>query len=373
MNMARILICHVAKDAPAARDLGAALMARGNAVTFDGEPQAERSGRAARLSQFEVVIVIWSESSVASEPLAELAREALEPNLLLPVRLDEVLPAGLPPRLRRLNSFVAGDIAGICRNVARLATAAASTRELARSQGLGRLEAKAEPRAATVQAVSATSDLRHVPETGAGLLIRYEVPMPAEGRPELEAESEPQLAAPAEAGEPAVPAEKWVDLEAGRHALEIAAGHLMHLIPGEMWLGEAETVVIWLDGGLREELGPVADGELEEGLLPVVERMSLDLLADAAAFDILLLTEAVQEVGPGASPARWEWQVVPRASGTHSFRIRISGIARDAEGRPSAPALADQELRVSVCAPVVAEAPLWPKISSLWQRLRRSA
>lgn len=393
--MARILICHIAKDAQAARELGAALMARGNAVTFDGEPHAQRAGRAARLAQFEAVIVMWSDSSVASEPLAELAREALAPNLLVPVRVDEIPPARLPPLLRRLNSFAAGDITGICRNVARLAAAAASARELARAQTPARPETKAEPRAPTGLGAPPAPDPRDVPEAGAGLLARYDVPTPSASRPETDAEdaSSPAASAasgadaakfeelgqeapdhqePVEPDQDAAPVEKSIDREAALHALEMAAGHLMHLIAGEMWLGEAESVVIWLDG-TGDQLDPVASSENEEGLLPIVESMTIELLADADTFDLLPLSNATQELGSGNNPARWEWQVMPRTSGTHSFCIRISGVTRDVAGRTCAPALADQELRVSVYPPAVGETPLWPKISSLWQRLRRTA
>ena len=99
--------------------------------------------------------------------------------------------------------------------------------------------------------------------------------MPGGGRYETEDENEPPRDVSGEPDEEhaaaAAPVEKRVDAEAGRHALEVVAGHLMHLIPGEMWLGEAESVVIWLDGAARDELAPPAADAETEGILPVVE------------------------------------------------------------------------------------------------------
>jgi hypothetical protein len=128
--MARILICHVPKDGAAARELGSALMGRGHTVSFDGEPDSPRSDRFSRLRQFEAVVVLWTENSVGSSGIAEVAREALGPNLLVPVRVDDLPIARLPLAFRKLNSFLALDIDAIMRNIARLSVAASSRNEM---------------------------------------------------------------------------------------------------------------------------------------------------------------------------------------------------------------------------------------------------
>ncbi len=129
--MARILICHVPKDGSTARELGAALMGRGHVVSFDGEPDTPRDDRAARLRQFESVVVIWTEGSVQSAGLADIAREALPVNALVPVRNEELDRAKLPLTFRKLNMFAPRDVDGIARLVARLSTAATSLRSMA--------------------------------------------------------------------------------------------------------------------------------------------------------------------------------------------------------------------------------------------------
>lgn len=129
--MARILICHVPKDGATARELGAALMGRDHFVSFDGEPDTPRADRATRLRQFEAVVVIWTETSAHSAGLAEIARNSLPLNALVPVRAEELDKTKLPLAFRKLNMFAPREVDGISRLVARFSTAATSLKTMA--------------------------------------------------------------------------------------------------------------------------------------------------------------------------------------------------------------------------------------------------
>lgn len=140
--MARILICHVPKDGSTARELGGALMGRGHFVSFDGEPDAPRADRLARLRQFEAVVVVWTEASYQSSGLTQIARETLPLNLLVPVRSETLEIARLPLAYRKLNMFAPRDFDGLARLIARLSTAATSLKEMAEQAS----KFEAEPR-----------------------------------------------------------------------------------------------------------------------------------------------------------------------------------------------------------------------------------
>ncbi len=124
--MARILICHVPKDGGPARDLGALLMGRGHYVSFDGEPDVQKEDRPARLRQFEIVIVMWTEVSYQSAGLSEIASETMPLNLLVPVRSETLDVNALPLKFRKLNMFGPRDIDGLSRLIARLSHAQTS-------------------------------------------------------------------------------------------------------------------------------------------------------------------------------------------------------------------------------------------------------
>lgn len=128
--MARILICHVPKDAATARELGGSLMGRGHSVSFDGEPDLPRADRSARLRQFEGAIVIWSEPSLASKGFLAIATEALALNMLISVRQDGVVADRLPLAFRKLNSFPINDVDGMARLVSRFSSAATSLKQM---------------------------------------------------------------------------------------------------------------------------------------------------------------------------------------------------------------------------------------------------
>jgi len=128
--MARIIICHVPKDAAAARELGGALMGRGHSVSFDGEPDTPRPDRSARLRQFEAAIVIWSDTSLISKGMLQVATEALALNQLIGVRQDGIVLERLALAFRKLNSFAISDVDGMARFVSRLSSAASSLKQM---------------------------------------------------------------------------------------------------------------------------------------------------------------------------------------------------------------------------------------------------
>jgi hypothetical protein len=105
-------------------------MGRGHTVSFDGEPDAVRPDRSARLRQFEAAIIIWSDTALASKGILTIATEALALNLLISVRQDGVSLERLPLAFRKLNSFAIGDVDGMARFVSRLSSAASSLKQM---------------------------------------------------------------------------------------------------------------------------------------------------------------------------------------------------------------------------------------------------
>lgn len=354
--MARILICHVPKDGNIARDLGAALMGRGHFVSFDGEPDAPRPDRASRLRQFEAVIVVWTETSAQNPGLAEIARETMPLNLLVPARADDLATSRLPLMFRKLNMLSPRDVEGISRVIARLSVAAASLRdmsgrELARQAAepgpppLPRSPVRADARGAgppplprrggaerTAQPSARQSPASHpVIDAEAGVRARPltglpEVDVPGAPSPVL---SQPEPATPhasrretewpAERREPVFddrPGERW-DTGGGAEnrfdheppsapvvtaddlAKAVEEGLLVYHIPAAMWLGAPTTVELTLG---RELLAGLVRAEVARGGPAAEDRQSIETLSvslygNGEAFEIERQSERTQFVG----------------------------------------------------------------------------
>lgn len=353
--MARILICHVPKDGNIARDLGAALMGRGHFVSFDGEPDVPRPDRTSRLRQFEAVIVVWTETSAQNAGLAEIARETMPLNLLVPVRADDLATSRLPLMFRKLNMLSPRDVDGISRVIARLSMAAASlrdmsVRELARQTEQGppplppRAPLRTEPRDAGPPPLpprggaerAAHPPARQVPpnpviDAEAGVRAR-----PLTGLPEVDAPAlPPPVPAPPPpeaprghwpgAGRPAARREPTFDDPAGARwsaadaadprfdpeppsapvvtaddlARAIEAGLLVYHIPAAMWLGAPTTVELTLG---RELLAGLVRAEVARGSSAAEDRQSIETLSvslygSADAFEIERQSERTQFIG----------------------------------------------------------------------------
>lgn len=405
--MARILICHVPKDGSVARDLGAMLMGRGHYVSFDGEPDTPRSDRFARLRQFEAVVVVWTDYSVASAGLSEIARETLPLNLLVPLRADNVPASSLPLIFRKLNMLSPRDFEGVARFVARLSTAASSLKEMAardalmreaRAQERPQTEEKApsppvrpravppvEPRKESVAVEKATLAAPVGAQRMQAVLRPLALPdVSAVARDQDGTADEPvpkQLApppgAPPQAPQPTLPPFVRQDPPAApvASAQDLArmvdAGLIATRIPAAMWHIEPTTVEILLNRQLlvATELG-VADrpGRLgpQLGERGLIETLSISLYGEAGVFEIERQSERTQFVheqrsstrGRDARPyGRWVWMVTPLAPGDHDLVLRISALMRDRHGVPTPVALPDRHYPIVIHGPEGATQP----------------
>lgn len=407
--MARILICHVPKDASPARDLGAALMGRGHFVSFDGEPDAPRSERASRLRQFEAVIVLWTETSAQNAGLSDIARATLPLNLLVPVRGQDLTMTRLPLAFRKLNMLTPRDTDGIARVVARMSTAASSLRDMAEREAARRSGAGAVPEAPATSAAPGTSaapavrpaasapapDRRRSNSAGAVMRAadpgpvrqsdRQSSPIAEPGEhtrvrplldlPEVDAGPRDAVLAPAHAQTadqtahdlrpasqrarhaPEPPRPSVQPLTADSVARAIDAGLLVHHIPAGMWLGAPMTVEIALD---REVLAGIAQSQPGWGALgQSLETLSVSLYGSSEAFEIERQSERTQFVSAkhalaARDPAtfgRWAWIVTPGAAGPQDLVVRISALLRDPRGVPAPLAIPDRRFSIDIQVP----------------------
>jgi hypothetical protein len=101
--MARIYVSHSARDRDAAQPLVAFLEGLGWSVWWDKGPQsgyASSKVRAAELANAELVIVIWSKSSIAAPYVLSDAIAARDANKLIEVTNSEAPPKQIPMRGR---------------------------------------------------------------------------------------------------------------------------------------------------------------------------------------------------------------------------------------------------------------------------------
>jgi hypothetical protein len=149
-----------------------------------------------------------------------------------------------------------------------------------------------------------------------------------------------------------------------KRALELDAGRLAYQIPGRMWLDVQETVEVRLGRkavrGLAEGFG--GRGEVRTEDIPIVETMSVSLLCEPGAFDIVPRSEKEQLVKPdlvlgsplhSADFGRWVWLVTPRQRGDHKLLVKVSAAIRDSRGLPTTSSLPDKTFAVIVRVQIV--------------------
>jgi hypothetical protein len=409
--MARILICHVPKDGSIARDLGAALMGRGHFVSFDGEPDTPRPDRSTRLRQFEAVIVVWTETSAQNASLAEIAREVMPLNLLVPARAEDLSPSRLPLMFRKLNMLSPRDVDGFSRVIARLSTAAASLRDMTERETARRIaetyappatrgEPRTEPRGEPPSL--RPPPLPHQPSTrqpewevakppviDARAAVRAR---PLTGLPEVEAGPAPTGGGSEQqtrdAGPPPLPGSRRdpsLDWPAAHAAAApersrvahdrpsapvitaedlgkaVDAGLIVFHIPSTMWLGTPMTVELTLGrqilaGLIQAEVGnggPATDDRQS------VETLSVSLYGNGQAFEIERQSERTQFVSARYANSardpvtfgRWAWLVTPRAAGPQDLIVRVSALLRDRHGVPAPVALPDRRFSIEIQVP----------------------
>ncbi len=384
--MARILICHVPKDGNLARDLGAALMGRGHFVSFDGEPDTPRPERSARLRQFEAVIVAWTESSVQSVGLTDIARETLPLNILVPVRAETLATTKLPLAFRKLAMLAPRDVDGIARVIARMSTAASSLREMSEREAARRATGEPPPEQTEAlpplpQKRSAAPQSPAIPkarpaspavapgpvaEAGPGVRVR-----PLSDLPEVEAdaaflamarqsrnahveqqrqETVPPPQAAERRPEPPAPRPATQVISADDLARAVDAGLLAHHVPDALWLGAPASVEVTLS---RQILAGLA----QQG--HNFETLSVSLYGNAEAFEIERQSERTQFMNAKQALAahdpatfgRWAWLVTPTAAGSQDLVIRVSALLRDRHGVPAPVAIPDRRFSVDIQVP----------------------
>lgn len=423
--MARILICHVPKDGSTARELGSALMGRGHFVSFDGDPDTPRSDRVARLRQFEAVCVLWTELSVQSGGLADIAREALPLNALVPVRAQELDKSKLPLMFRKLNMLTPNDVDGIARLVARFSTAATSLRNMAASNarpgnerpetgrpetgrgessegrksdktpagGGGAAAARPSTSAAAQNPERAARAASPIVEAGAKIKARplSDLPEVADPFDDPFADPEPVGQAPSTSLPPdraalraAVPPDPMAEPpEAPRPAVTAAdlaravdRGLLVAHIPATMWLGEPVTVELSIG---RDVLADLFPGEFGASAFQQatnrhgLETLSISLYGHTDVFEIERQSERTQFISPRqamqvrdpATFGRWTWLVTPQTAGRQDLVVRISALLRDRHGVPEPVALPDRRFEIAVEVPEGAD--LMPGVMG-WHR-----
>ena len=149
-----------------------------------------------------------------------------------------------------------------------------------------------------------------------------------------------------------------------KRALEIDAGRLAYQIPGRMWLDVQETVEVRLGRkearGLTQGFGGRGDVRTED--IPIVETMSVSLMCETGAIDIVPRSEKDQLVKPdlvlgtplhSADFGRWVWLVTPRQRGDHKLLVKVSAAIRDSRGLPTTSSLPDKTFAVTVRVQIV--------------------
>jgi hypothetical protein len=374
--MARTLICHVPQDAAAARELGAALMGRGQAVSFDGEPDSPRHDRFSRLRLFDAVIVVWTEASAASAGLTQIAGHALHANLLVSVRAEGLDVTRLPLAFRKLNSFQVRDADAITRFVARLSTAQSSLKDMR--------AVEAVPAGSVPQQGGApmqTSPTVHLPpplpwQRHSGAAGTTEGQFSEDAAALVESAQTRRYEPPRIYPETARGESSGVLALAGAaeddEVVRAVAGRLSLRVPRRMRVGEAETVAVRFGR-------PVSGDGADRDDLPPVEKMSVSLYGKGGAFDIrrgTATTQAVAHEQPAIGPsgeavcAHWEWLVIPLKSGPQRLCVRVSATLEGRDGTPVSAALPDRDFDVAVSGVETGYQPAargaaWPRLRAL--------
>jgi hypothetical protein len=142
-------------------------------------------------------------------------------------------------------------------------------------------------------------------------------------------------------------------------ALEIEAGRLAYQVPDRMWLGVQETVEVHLGQldakGLTE--GFAGRGDVRTEGISIVETMSVSLVCDPGAFDIVPRSEKVQLVKPNlvkgtpfhqADFGKWAWLVTPLQRGERTLLVKVSAALKDSRGVDTSASLPDKIIAVTV-------------------------
>jgi uncharacterized protein YjbJ (UPF0337 family) len=364
--MSTILICHTAHDEKAAKTLGSELHRFGHDVSFETNFTYWRSNAGGISRKYVAVIVLWTEASVTSESLCELAREVLRTNRLIPVRAESLSIDRIPSEFSRLDTPPLADLTVISQAIVRKSSR--------RSMNWDRVEGSWKQTTGKVkekwgkltddaitqiggqrdQLVGKIQEAYGVSSDEADRQVRDWEMVGRNHETENLATAPPPTLSPR--GHATAGTRKG---SRENEALKVEAGRLVHKIPQRMWLGERETVEIRLGRkatkGLTRELS--GRGLLREESVPIVESMTVSLHSREGEFEIQPQSEATQLVikdkvkgtpFEASKFGRWLWHVTPHALGKHPLVVRVSAALRDSRGVPTHTSLPDTQVVVTV-------------------------
>jgi hypothetical protein len=126
-----------------------------------------------------------------------------------------------------------------------------------------------------------------------------------------------------------------------------------------MWLGVQETVEVRLGPQVAAGImqGLVGRGDIRAEDVPIVETMSVSLVSEPGAFDVVPRSQEVQLVKPDlvkgtafhqADFGKWVWLVTPRERGKQTLSVKVSAALKDSRGLPTTSSLPDKVISVDV-------------------------
>lgn len=298
------------------KPLRESLTRQGHKVYSLGDFGYSTSAALQKLSEFDVIIALWSEGTDRDESFLAIATEASRLERLISVRAPGFSPDALPEQFRHVPSLPVSDANVLAARIAALPPGSGQKNlppiRPERAEGVG----------------SSGSAPYHIDALQ---------PAPTERTVSRRPSETP-------------PSQKSIEAEAGR---------LAHKIPDRMWVGEPEQVEVRLGredaAGLTTALG--GRGSLTTADIPIVETMSISLISSPGAFDIERQSETTQLVMNDliADTAfekedfgRWTWLVTPKKPGAHQLILKVSAGLKDSRGVPTSARLPDREFKVAV-------------------------
>jgi hypothetical protein len=269
-----------------------------------------------KLSEFDVVIVVWSEGTDRDEAFLAIATEASRLERLISVRAPGFSANALPEQFRQPPPLPVSDANGLA---ARIAALPKST----------------DPKTLPPIQPERTEGI------GSSGSAPYHIDALQPAAAERTASQGPSQTA------------------SNQKTVEAEAGRLAHKIPDRMRVGEPELVEVRLGREAAAGLttGIAGRGSLSTADIPIVETMSINLVSSPGAFDIDRQCETTQLVindliaGSGFEKedfGRWTWLVTPRKAGAHQLILKVSAGLKDSRGVPTSARLPDREFKVAV-------------------------
>lgn len=383
LDPSKVYVCHAPEDMTAARELAAALIRLGHSVWLDDQPGPIGGSDIPGLEELDGVVVVWSEASIASARVQDIANRALQSKRLICVHVEAFPATRMPPPFDTMIAVKVSDVEGICNALLALKFGLKypSQTEVPQASPRGVTSDSAVLSSPTPRNVTSDSArLARLPEIDTSLFDLRGRQSPrrvgaAERTPDVGAGGRPRDdRRPLGVGAGTGPTVKPEGIGAAgtvratpppsalreQQALGVQAGRLVHKIPQKMWVGEQETVEVRLGRAATEELtqGLVGRGALSSQDIPILETMSVSLYAKGSTFEIERQSETTQLVSGGdqlkgtpfeqANYGRWIWLVTPRKTGAHMLFVRVSASLKDSRGLPTSASLPDREFPVSV-------------------------